>query len=141
VCTPFVLEAALERLRSLPQETLDAANALGLSKEILLKRILFPYAFAGALAGLRVSVPRLLGETAPLLFTACVFSGVSLPHGIQNSPVLSLPFHIYILSQESFSESSVRNAWSAALTLLSLGLMSRGGLGIWSQRYERRFAR
>jgi phosphate transport system permease protein len=124
VGTPFVVEACLASLRSIPFEAHVTANSLGLSKERLIKSLYLPYAYFGALAGLRIAIPRILGETAPILLTACVFSGVTLPTGIQDAPVLSLPYHLYVLSQESFSQSALQNAWGAGLVIILLGTMA-----------------
>lgn len=41
-------------------------------------------------------------ETAPIMFSATIFAGATWPHGIKESPILSLPYHIFILAQDSF---------------------------------------
>ena len=54
------------------------------------------------------------------MFTATVFAGATVPRGVSESPVLSLPYHIFILSQDSFDPAVVTKVWGAALTLLAL---------------------
>ncbi len=70
---------------------------------------------SGALLGLA----RAAGETAPILFTAAVFSGATLPTGVRESPVLALPYHIFVLAQDSFDPAVGAHLWGAALVLLA----------------------
>jgi phosphate transport system permease protein len=52
------------------------------------------------------------------MFTATVFAGATLPDGIRDNPVLSLPYHIFILAQDSYDPATVPRLWGTALTLL-----------------------
>ena len=67
-----------------------------------------------------LGLARAAGETAPIMFTATIFAGASLPHGIRESPVLSLPYHIFILAQDSFDPGVGAKLWGSALVLLML---------------------
>jgi phosphate transport system permease protein len=61
------------------------------------------------------------------MFTATIFAGATLPHGIKESPVLSLPYHIFILAQDSFDLRSARSSGaprSSARARLSLSLLA-----------------
>ena len=57
------------------------------------------------------------------MFTATIFAGATLPHGIKDSPVLTLPYHIFILAQDSFDPTVGSKLWGAALVLLGLVLL------------------
>ena len=70
----------------------------------------------GSLLGLA----RAAGETAPILFTAAVFAGATLPTGIRESPVLALPYHIFVLAQDSFDPAAGSEMWATAFVLLAL---------------------
>ena len=52
------------------------------------------------------------------MFTATIFAGATFPHAISESPVLSLPYHIFILAQDSFDPAVGSKLWGAALVLL-----------------------
>ena len=66
---------------------------------------------------------RAAGETAPIMFTATIFAGATVPHGIKDSPVLSLPYHIFILAQDSFDPAVGAKLWGSALVLLGLAVL------------------
>ena len=68
--------------------------------------VLLPQAWGGLVTGSLLGLARAAGEVAPIMFTATIFAGATLPKGIKESPVLSLPaIHIFILAQDSFDPS------------------------------------
>jgi phosphate transport system permease protein len=75
---------------------------------------------SGLVTGSLLGLARAAGETAPIMFTATVFAGAAFPGAIKESPVLSLPYHIFILAQDSFDPSVGTKLWGTALTLLGL---------------------
>jgi phosphate transport system permease protein len=72
------------------------------------------------ITGSLLGLARAAGETAPIMFTATIFSGATWPHAIRESPVLTLPYHIFILAQDSFDPAVGAKLWGAALVLLAL---------------------
>lgn len=54
------------------------------------------------------------------MFTATIFAGATFPRAIAESPVLTLPYHIFILAQDSFAPAVGTKLWGAALVLLGL---------------------
>ena len=54
------------------------------------------------------------------MFTATIFAGATFPKAIADSPVLTLPYHIFILAQDSFDPAVGSKLWGAALVLLGL---------------------
>ena len=135
---PFVLESALVRLSTASKQLRDAGAALGLTQSQFSASVMLPFGLYGALSGLKINASRLLGETAPIMLTACVFSGVSFPTGVVNTPVLSLPYHIYVLAQESYLPAALRNAWGAGLVLVFMAAALRFGFGQLQSLLERR---
>ncbi len=81
---------------------------------------MLPQTLGGLVTGLLLGLARAAGETAPILFTATVFSGATWPAGVRESPVLSLPYHIFILAQDSFDTSAAGKVWATAVVLLVL---------------------
>ncbi|NOX99507.1 MAG: phosphate ABC transporter permease, partial [Verrucomicrobia bacterium] len=53
---------------------------------------------------------------------ATIFAGATIPHGVKDSPVLSLPYHIFVLAQDSFDPAAGANLWGTALVLMVLVL-------------------
>ncbi len=117
---PTVAVSLIERLKAIPASYVEAAAALGLNRAQIIWAVLLPQAWGGLLTGSLLALARAAGETAPIMFTATIFAGATLPHGIKDSPVLSLPYHIFILAQDSFDPAVGAKLWGAALVLLAL---------------------
>jgi len=117
---PTVAVALIERLHAIPVKYIEAAAALGLRESQIIWSVLLPQARGGLITGSLLALARAAGETAPIMFTATIFAGATLPHGVKDSPVLSLPYHIFILAQDSFDPAVGAKLWGAALVLLGL---------------------
>lgn len=117
---PTVSVALIERLRSLPRKYLEAAAGLGLTRSQVVWSVLLPQSLGGLISGLLLGLARAAGETAPILFAAAIFSGAGLPAGIRDSPVVALPYHIFVLAQDSLDPAVQDHLWGAAAVLLAL---------------------
>lgn len=115
---PTVTVAVMTKIQGIPQSQISAAAGLGLRQSQIVHSIHLPRCFAGLVTGSLVGLARAAGETAPIMFTATIFAGATLPAGIKESPVLSLPYHIFILAQDSFDPAAGSKLWGTALTLL-----------------------
>lgn len=120
---PTVTVALIERMKAIPTKYIDTAAALGLNKTQIVWAVLLPQSWGGLVTGSLLALARAAGETAPIMFTATIFAGATVPHGIKNSPVLTLPYHIFILAQDSFDPGVGSKLWGAALVLLGLVLI------------------
>jgi len=119
---PTVTVAWVERIEALPPKYLRTAASLGLSRSRIVTSVVVPQTWGGGVSGALLGLARAAGETAPILFTAAVFSGVTLPAGVRESPVLALPYHIFVLAQDSFDPAVGAHLWGAAFVLLALVL-------------------
>lgn len=117
---PTVTVALLERIKVLPAKYLEAAAGLGLTRAQVVRAVVLPQSIGGLLTGLLLGLARAAGETAPIMFTATIFAGVTVPRGVTDSPVLSLPYHIFTLAQDSFDPGVGQKVWGAATVLLAL---------------------
>jgi len=120
IMLPTVAVALIERMAALPRKYADAAASLGLSRSQVIRAVILPQSVGGLVTGSLIALARVAGETAPIMFTATIFAGATLPSGVVESPVLSLPYHIFILAQDSFDPSVGAKLWGTALTLLLL---------------------
>lgn len=107
-----------EGIKRIPREYIDNAKSLGLSKSSIVYSVLIPQSLSSFISGILLGLARAIGETAPIMFAATIFSGASIPDGIKENPVLSLPYHIFVLSQESYNPKALENAWGAAFVLI-----------------------
>ncbi len=119
---PTIAVALIERIRLLPRGYLDNATALGLRPNQVVWSVVLPQSAGALVSGALLGLARAAGETAPILFAAVVFSGATIPAGIVESPVLALPYHIFILAQDTFDVAARDRLWGAAAVLLALVL-------------------
>lgn len=136
---PIVISASEEALKAVPQEFREASYALGATRFQTVARTVFRTALPGIATGIILSVGRVAGETAPILFTAAAFY---ITHSFPSSPldeVQALPFHIYALMAEgTYPEKQVPIAYGTALVLLMLVLLVNFGTIIMRARMRRR---
>jgi len=136
VILPLLASNMIHALERVPIEQTDAARLLGLSDAGVVGRVWWPLAWPGMLTGLLLGMARALSETAPILFTATVFSGVSWPDSMM-SPVTTLQTHIFYLAQEGSNAHAMDVAWASAAMLLAL--VACFSLAAWRLRqYEER---
>ena len=119
---PTVTLASLAVMQSLPSRYRENAAALGLSKGQIVRRVTLPQSASGIVTGLMIALARAIGETAPIMFIATAFSGVTMPSSLYE-PVASLPTHILALAQQSTNPQALTNAWGASLTLVAFVAM------------------
>jgi phosphate transport system permease protein len=120
---PITVRATEEFLRAVPGSMREGAMALGASKWRTIATVILPAASGGIVTGMLLSLARVAGETAPLLFTA--FSNRFWSPGL-NQPIASLPVMIYTYAIAPYDDWH-RQAWAAGLVLLALVLLANLG--------------
>jgi len=116
IMLPIVLRTTEELVRLVPASLREAALALGIPEWKVMLRVVLPTARAGIITGIMVSVARIAGETAPLLFTA--FGNRFWHHGLFQ-PIAALPLQIFSYAIAPFDDWH-RQAWAGALVLIVL---------------------
>ena len=114
---PTIIRATEESLKNIPQSLREGSLALGATRWQTIHRVVLPPALPGMLTGTILSIGRAAGETAPIMFTAVVFSQRYLPSSLLD-PVMALPYHLYILATNVPGSST--NMYGTALVLLLL---------------------
>ncbi|MCM8770932.1 MAG: phosphate ABC transporter permease PstA [Candidatus Omnitrophica bacterium] len=119
---PLIISASQEALMAIPQSLREASLALGATRWQTIRKIVLPCALPGILTGVILSIGRIAGETAPILFTAAAFYVKGYPKSIF-SEVMALPYHIYALMTEgTHPEAQARIAYGCSLILLAFVL-------------------
>ncbi len=102
---PVIITASEESLRAVPQGFRDASLAMGATRWQTIRKCVLPYSLPGILTSSLLSIARVAGETAPIMFTAAVaakddmpWQGLKNPFDILSSQVQALPYHIYTLA-------------------------------------------
>lgn len=123
---PSIISASQESLMAVPQSYREASLALGATQWQTIKGVVIPTALPGILTGIILSIGRVAGETAPILFTAATFYMRGYPKSIF-SEVMALPYHIYALMTEGTHPlEQTKIAYGCALILLILVLLISG---------------
>ncbi len=116
---PTVTLSTYQAMVAIPKIYHENAAALGLSKAQIIRCVTLPQSFHGIVTGSLIGLARAIGETAPIMFIATAFSGVSVPRSFVE-PVSTLPTHILELAQQSTDPQALQNAWGASLILVLL---------------------
>lgn len=133
---PLIISASQEALIAVPHSIREASLSLGASKWETIKRIVLPTALPGILTGIILSIGRVTGETAPILFTAAAFYKRGYPNSVF-SEVMALPYHIYALMTEgTHPDKQKAIAYGCSLILLFLVLFI-SGLAIYLRQRQR----
>jgi len=111
---PIVAVSTHESLKLVPSSIREGGLALGLSRSKTLVYILLGAARSGVITGIALAVARVMGETAPLLFTAL---GSQFMMTSLNDPATSMTLLIYNFGTSPY-ENAHTLAWGAALILL-----------------------
>jgi phosphate transport system permease protein len=116
---PIVIRATEQTLLLLPSSLKEAALSLGVPYHRVILKVIVPCGFSGILAGIMLSIARIVGETAPLLFTA--FGNPYLSSAI-NKPMETLPHLIYTYAISPYDDWHDL-AWGASFLLLFFVLL------------------
>lgn len=115
---PTVTRTTEELLKLVPESLREAALGLGVPKWRATSLVMLRTAAPGIAVGIMLSVARVAGETAPLLFTA--FNNRFFAQSL-NEPIASLPVNIFTYAVSPY-EDWHQKAWTAALVLLLIVL-------------------
>jgi len=120
---PVVIRTTEESLAAVDNTFRHASLALGATKWQTTSRVVFPIAFPNVLTGMILSIGRVSGETAPILFTVAAYFLPKLPTGIFDQ-VMALPYHLYVLATSGTDIETARPiAYGTALVLIAIVLI------------------
>ena len=111
---PIVIRSTEQTLLLLPPSLKEAALSLGVPYHLVIIKVIIPCGFAGILSGITLSIARVIGETAPLLFTA--FGNPYLSSAL-TKPMESLPHLIFTYATSPYDDWH-NLAWGASFVLL-----------------------
>jgi phosphate transport system permease protein len=120
---PLVIRTTEESLKMVPDSLRNGSYALGATKLQTIRRVVLPMAFPNIVTGLILSIGRVSGETAPILFTVAAYFLPKLPTSIFDQ-VMALPYHLYVISTSGTNLEAARPmAYGTALVLITLVLI------------------
>lgn len=128
---PLIIRSTEETLKILPASLKEAGLALGGNRARVMLKVQLPAAFGGIFTGVLLAISRVIGETAPLMFTAL---GCSFIRWSVDKPISAVPLLIW----EFFNDPNLQELiWGASLFLLlfvlTLNLSSKYLAKKWNQ--------
>jgi len=114
---PLMMRTTEEALKAVPDIFREGSFGLGAGKLRTVFRIVLPSAIPGILAGVILSIGRIVGETAALIYTAGTVA--ELPKNLLSSG-RTLSVHMYALSKEGLHTDQ---AYATAVMLLGIVLL------------------
>ncbi|MBQ6940054.1 MAG: phosphate ABC transporter permease PstA [Alistipes sp.] len=109
---PLIIRSTEETLKILPASLKEAGLALGGNRARVMLKVQLPAAFGGIFTGVLLAISRVIGETAPLMFTAL---GSSFIRFAIDKPISAVPLLIW----EFFNDPTLQELiWGASLFLL-----------------------
>lgn len=120
---PVVIRTTEEALKAVDDSFRIGSLALGATKLQTVRKVILPIAFPNIITGLVLSIGRVSGETAPILFTVAAYFLPKLPKSIFDQ-VMALPYHLYVISTSGTNvEASRGMAYGTALVLILIVLI------------------
>lgn len=117
---PMIIRTTEEALQAVPISYREGSYALGASKLRTVLVVVLPAAVPGILAGIILSIGRIVGETAALIYTAGTVA--QLPEGLFSSG-RSLAVHLYVLASEGLF---MEQAFATAVVLVIITVIVNG---------------
>jgi phosphate transport system permease protein len=119
---PVIIRSTEEALITVPKEYRESSLALGVSKWQTIRHVVLPAAIPGIITGSVLSIGRVAGETAPILFTGAAYFLPRLPDSVY-SQFMALPYHLFVLATAGTNIAKTRPIqYGTALVLLIIVL-------------------
>jgi phosphate transport system permease protein len=116
---PIVVRTTEEMLRTVPQTIREAALALGIERWKATLFITVRTAGSGIVTGILLAMARIVGETAPLLFTAL---GNQFWQDRLDGPVAAVPLQVFTYAISPYDDWHDK-AWAGAVVLILMVLL------------------
>jgi len=113
---PVVVRTTEEMLRTVPQSVREAALALGIERWKTTLFITVRTATAGIVTGILLAMARIVGETAPLLFTAL---GNQFWQSGLDQPIAAVPLQVFSYAISPYDDWHDK-AWAGAVVLIGM---------------------
>jgi len=120
---PVVIRTTEEALKAVDDNFRQGSLALGATKWQTTSKVVLPIALPNIITGLILSIGRVSGETAPILFTCAAYFLPKLPSSVFDQ-VMALPYHLYVISTSGTNVDASRvMAYGTAMVLIIMVLL------------------
>lgn len=129
---PVIMRTTEEALKAVPDSFREGSFGLGAGKLRTVFRIVLPSAVPGILAGVVLSVGRIVGETAALIYTAGTVA--QIPPGLMGSG-RTLAVHMYALWSEGLNTNQ---SYATAVVLLIIVVLLNAASSALAKKISKR---
>ena len=137
---PLIITSAEQAFLAVPQDYRDGSYALGATKWQTVYKVVLPAAMPTVITGAILSIGRVAGETAPIIFTGAAFFTPEIAKSIFDE-VMALPYHILVLATAGTNISETRHIqYGTVLVLLAL-VLGISSIGIALRNHYRKCSR
>lgn len=126
---PLIVTASEQAFLAVPQDYRDASYALGATKWQTITRVVLPSAAPTIITGAILSIGRVAGETAPIMFTGAAYFAPDVAKSVF-SQVMALPYHIYVLATSSTDVNATRPIQYGAIIVLLAFVLGVSAVGV-----------
>lgn len=125
---PLIMRTTEEALKSIPDSYREGSYGLGAGKLRTVFAVVLPSAISGILAGIILSIGRIVGETAALIYTSGTVA--ALPQNVLSSG-RTLAVHMYVLASEGLF---MQQAYATAVILVVIVICINAASGHLARR-------
>lgn len=135
---PIVIRTTEEAFKGIPDSFREGSMALGATKFQTIWKVLLPMSMPRVMTGLILSLGRVSGETAPILFTCAAYFLPKLPHSIFDQ-CMALPYHLYVVATSGTDiDAQLQIAYGTAFVLIVIVLLMNLTAGAIRRRFEKK---
>ncbi|RQD83751.1 phosphate ABC transporter permease PstA, partial [Methanosalsum natronophilum] len=134
---PIVIRSSQEALLAVPMEYRQASLALGVTRWQTTKSMVLPAALPGIVTGSILSIGRVAGETAPILFTGAAYFLPRVPNSIFDQ-FMALPYHLYVLATSGIDIEGTRHIQYGTALVLLLVVLGVNSIAILIRRHYKK---
>lgn len=126
---PLMATASEQAFAAVPEEYRAASFALGATRWQTIWRVILPSASPAVLTGVVLSIGRVAGETAPIIFTGAAFYTQGTARSVFDE-VMALPYHVYVLATAGTQVEKTRPIQYGAILVLVGLILGVSALGV-----------
>jgi phosphate transport system permease protein len=127
---PLMVTASEQAFRAVPRDYRDASYALGATKWQTIRKVVLPSAAPTIITGAILSIGRVAGETAPIIFTGAAFYTPGVARSLFDE-VMALPYHVYVLATAGTNIEKTRPLQYGAILVLVALVLGISSVGVW----------
>ena len=137
---PLIITSAEQAFLAVPRDYRDGSYALGATKWQTIYKVVLPAAMPTIITGAILSIGRVAGETAPIIFTGAAFFTPGYARSLFDE-IMALPYHILVLATAGTHINETRHIqYGTVLVLLTL-VLGISTIGIIMRNHYRKATR